>query len=119
LALRLREIDSGAEVQDSAVRECELRMQQALADQRAAEAAIETQRVYQTEQSERVSGVQGRYYEIGAEISRTEQNINTPASCVIKQRNELAKARATLAELETTFHATSARSRNCARRSSG
>jgi EAL domain-containing protein (putative c-di-GMP-specific phosphodiesterase class I) len=30
LALRLREIDSGAEVQDSAVRECELRMQQAL-----------------------------------------------------------------------------------------
>src|SRR6187551_486933 len=27
LALRLREIDSGAEVQDSAVRECELRMQ--------------------------------------------------------------------------------------------
>src|SRR6478752_9924107 len=38
LALRLREIDSGAEVQDSAVRECELKMQQALADQRAAEA---------------------------------------------------------------------------------
>src|SRR5512144_3109301 len=36
LALRLREIDSGAEVQDSAVRECELTMQQALADQRAA-----------------------------------------------------------------------------------
>ncbi|MEJ0087803.1 MAG: chromosome segregation protein SMC [Pseudomonadota bacterium] len=101
LALRLREIDSGAEVQDSAVRECELTMQQALADQRAAEAAIETQRVYQTEQSERVSSVQGRYYEIGAEISRTESSIAHTRELREQQRNELAQARATLAELNS------------------
>jgi chromosome segregation protein len=99
LALRLREIDSGAEVQDSAVRECELRMQSALADQRAAEAAIETQRVYQHEQSERVSAVQGRYYEIGAEISRTESSISHTRELREQQRNELSQARATLAEL--------------------
>ena len=99
LALRLREIDSGAEVQDSAVRECELRMQHALADQRAAEAAIETQRVYQHEQSERVSAVQGRYYEIGAEISRTESSISHTRELREQQRNELAQARTTLAEL--------------------
>jgi len=101
LALRLREIDSGAEVQDSAVRDCELTMQQALADQRAAEAAIETQRVYQTEQSERVTGVQGRYYEIGAEISRTEQSITHIRELRDQQRNELTQARATLAELDS------------------
>ena len=100
LALRLREIDSGAEVQDSAVRECELTMQQALADQRAAEAAIETQRVYQHEQSERVNGVQARYYEIGAEISRTESTIQHTRELRDQQRNELAQARSTLAELE-------------------
>src|SRR5580700_1565460 len=47
LALRLRELDSGAAVQDGAVRACELDMQQALADQRSAEAAIEKQREYQ------------------------------------------------------------------------
>ena len=99
LALRLREIDSGAEVQDSAVRECELTMQQALADQRAAEAAIETQRVYQHEQSERVSAVQGRYYEVGAEISRTESSISHTRELREQQRNELSQARATLAEL--------------------
>jgi chromosome segregation protein len=99
LALRLREIDSGAEVQDSAVRECELSMQAALADQRAAEAAIETQRVYQTEQSERVTQVQGRYYEIGAEISRAEQSINHVREMREQQRNELAQARTTLSEL--------------------
>src|SRR5215475_14412933 len=75
LALRMRELDSGTEVHDSAVRECDLTMQAALADQRAAEAAIEKQRAFHQEQNERVSGVQGRYYEIGAEISRTEQTI--------------------------------------------
>ncbi len=101
LALRLREIDSGAEVQDSAVRECELAMQHALADQRSAEAAIETQRVYQTEQSERVSAVQGRYYEVGAEISRTESSIAHTREMREQQRNELAQARATLAELNS------------------
>ena len=113
LALRLREIDSGAEVQDSAVRECELTMQQALADQRASEAAIETQRVYQNEQSERVSAVQGRYYEVGAEISRAEQSITHIRELREQQRNELAQARATLAELESHIHATSARSPRC------
>jgi chromosome segregation protein len=101
LALRLREIDSGAEVQDSAVRECELTMQQALADQRAAEAAIETQRVYQAEQTERVSTVQARYYEVGAEISRTEQSITHTRELRDQQRNELAQSRATLAELDS------------------
>ncbi len=99
LALRLREIDSGAEVQDSAVRECELKMQQALADLRASEAAIETQRVYQNEQSERVSAVQGRYYEVGAEISRTEQSITHTRELREQQRKELTQARASLSEL--------------------
>ena len=52
LALRLRELDSGAEVHDSAMRERDLAMQAALADQRSAEAAIEKQRAFHTEQSE-------------------------------------------------------------------
>jgi chromosome segregation protein len=101
LALRLREIDSGAEVQDSAVRDCELAMQQSLAEQRSAEAAIETQRVYQHEQSERVNAVQARYYEVGAEISRTESSIAHTRELRDRQRNELTQARATLAELNS------------------
>ncbi|NBU24941.1 MAG: chromosome segregation protein SMC, partial [Gammaproteobacteria bacterium] len=54
LALRLRDLDSGAQVQDSAMRERELAMQAALADLRSAEAAIETQRAFQAEQVEAV-----------------------------------------------------------------
>ncbi|HVO46872.1 MAG TPA: chromosome segregation protein SMC, partial [Steroidobacteraceae bacterium] len=99
LALKLRDLDSGAEVHDSAMRERELAMQAALADQRGAEAAIEKQRAFHTEQSERVSLVQGRYYEVGAEISRLEQTIQHTRELRERQRSDLAQAHATLAEL--------------------
>jgi len=75
LALRLRELDSGAAVQDGTVRACELDMQRALAEQRSAEAAIEKQREFHTELSDAAALVQARYYELGAEVTRTEENI--------------------------------------------
>ena len=99
LALRLRELDSGTEVHDSAVRECDLAMQAALADQRAAEAAIEKQRAFHTEQSEQVSAVQARYYEVGAEISRTQQTIEHTRQLRERQKTDLAQSRGTLNDL--------------------
>src|SRR3954470_20360457 len=99
LALRLRDLDGGFEVHDSAMRECDLAMQAALADQRSAEAAIEKQRAFHTEQSERVSGVQGRYYEIGGEISRTEQNVQHARQLRDRQKTDLAQAHVTLSDL--------------------
>jgi chromosome segregation protein len=99
LALKLRDLDSGAEVHDSAMRERELSMQAALADQRAAEAAIEKQRAFHTEQSDRVSAVQARYYEIGAEISRLEQSIQHTRELRERQRSDLAQAHSTLSDL--------------------
>ncbi|MBV8851783.1 MAG: AAA family ATPase, partial [Sinobacteraceae bacterium] len=92
LALRLRDLESGAEVHDSAMRERELAMQAALADQRAAEAAIEKQRAFHTEQSDQVAAVQGRYYEVGADISRLEQNIQHMRQLRERQRTDLAQA---------------------------
>jgi chromosome segregation protein len=99
LALRLRDLDSGAEVHDSAMRERDLAMQAALADQRAAEAAIEKQRAFHNEQSERVSAVQGRYYEVGADISRMEQTIQHSRELRERQRSDLEQARSTLSDL--------------------
>jgi chromosome segregation protein len=99
LALKLRELDSGAEVHDSAMRQRDLAMQAALADQRSAEAAIEKQRAFHTEQSEQVAQVQGRYYEVGAEISRTEQTIQHTRELRERQKADLAQARGTLNEL--------------------
>src|SRR5215475_12303030 len=99
LALRMRDLDSGVEVHDSAMREREMAMQAALADQRAAEAAIEKQRAFHGEQSDRVAAVQGRYYEIGAEISRLEQNVQHARTLRERQRTDLAQAHSTLADL--------------------
>src|SRR6266513_2759941 len=97
LALRLRDLDSGAQVHDAAVRE--RAMQGALAEQRAAESAIEKQRAAHTVHSERLSAVQGRYYEVGAEISRLEQSIEHARELRERQRADLAQARTTLGDL--------------------
>src|SRR2546430_12411342 len=99
LALRLRDLDSGAQVHDAAVRERELVMQGALAEQRAAESAIEKQRAAHTAHSERLSAVQGRYYEVGAEISRLEQSIEHARELRERQRADLAQAQTTLGDL--------------------
>jgi len=99
LALRLKELDSGAQVHDSATRAREIEMQAALADQRAAEAAIESQRTHHGAVSERLSAVQGRYYEVGAQISRLEQTIQHTRELRERQRADLTKTRATLTEL--------------------
>jgi chromosome segregation protein len=96
LALRLRDLDSGAQVQDSAMRERELAMQAALADLRAAEAAIETQRAFQAEQADAVGQAQGRCYAVGADITRSEQQIQFARENRERQRNDLAQSRAGL-----------------------
>src|SRR5205823_6307545 len=99
LALRLRDLDSGGKVHDAAVRGRELAMQEALAAQRAAEAAIEKQRAVQTAHGERLSAVQGRYYQVGADISRLEQSIEHTRELRERQRADLAQAQVTLGEL--------------------
>ena len=101
IALKLRDLDSGAEVHDAELRGRELAMQGELAGQRAAEAALEKQRVAQTEHSERMSAVQARYYEAGADISRLEQTIEHTRELRERQRDDLTQASATLGELAT------------------
>jgi chromosome segregation protein len=101
LALRLRELDSGAEVHDAAVRERELAMQGELATQRAAEAAIEKQRAVHTAHTDSLSAVQARFYEVGADVSRLEQSIEHTRELRERQRADLTQAQGTLAELST------------------
>ena len=99
LALRMRELDSGTEVHDSTVRERDLAMQVALADLRGAEAAIDKQRAFHGEQNEAVSQVQGRYYAVGADITRSEQQIQYTRETRERHRTDLSQARTTLADL--------------------
>jgi len=101
IALRLRDLDSGAEVHDAQLRGRELALQSQIAAQRAAEAALERQRAAQVLHGEQLSAVQARYYEAGAEISRLEQTIEHTRELRERQRDDLAQAGATLAELAT------------------
>lgn len=99
LALRLRDLDSGAEVHDSVVREKELSMQAALVDLRSAEAAIEIQRAFHVEQSDVASRVQARFYSVGADISRIEQQIQFARETRDRKCRELDQSRTTLEAL--------------------
>jgi chromosome segregation protein len=99
LALRLREIDSGAAINDRAMRDADLRLQEQLAAQRAAEAAVEKQREFQFAASERVSGVQGGFYQQGAEVARAEQQLQHTRELRERQRRELTQAGQMLAEV--------------------
>ncbi|MEN9705489.1 MAG: hypothetical protein RLZZ393_1368, partial [Pseudomonadota bacterium] len=99
LALRLREIDSGAAVNDRAVREADLALQQALAEQRSAEAGVEKQREFHNVEQERVNAVQARFYEQGADVARTEQALSHSRELRDRRRAELARATGMLSEL--------------------
>ncbi|HEV8018994.1 MAG TPA: chromosome segregation protein SMC [Steroidobacteraceae bacterium] len=99
LALRLRELDSGAQLQDATVRERELAMQAQLAGQRSAEAAIEKQRAVHDTRSVELSGVQARFYEVGADISRLEQSLEHTRELRERQRADLEQTHATLTDL--------------------
>ncbi|MET0282183.1 MAG: chromosome segregation protein SMC [Steroidobacteraceae bacterium] len=99
LALRLREIDSGAAINDKAMRDADLLLQERVAAQRSAEAAVEKQREFQVAATERVSGVQGGFYQQGAEVARAEQQLAHTRELRERQRRELSQAREMLAEV--------------------
>ncbi len=89
LALRLREVDSESGARRSILAERDTALQGAVAGQRSVEAAIERTRQRHDAQAEVLSEVQGRYYEIGAEISRAEQGIEHAREIRRRQREEL------------------------------
>ncbi|MEO8309208.1 MAG: chromosome segregation protein SMC [Pseudomonadota bacterium] len=99
LALRLREIDSGAAINDRAMRDSDMRLQQELAEQRSAEAAVEKQREFQVAANDRATEVQNSYYQQAAEVARTEQTLAHTRELRDRQRSELGQVRDMLADV--------------------
>ena len=89
LALRLREVESESGARQAILGERDLALQSALAEQRSVEAAIERARRDHDAHAEVLGEVQGRYYKVGAEISRTEQAIEHAREIRGRQRQEL------------------------------
>ena len=109
LALRMRELDTGATQHDAATNAAELTMQQELAALRSCEAALEKQREFHAGLGERLGSVQARYYELGAEVTRTEESIRYTTELRARQREDLGQTVATLAEVEAQIVADQAR----------
>ncbi|HEU4653235.1 MAG TPA: AAA family ATPase, partial [Steroidobacteraceae bacterium] len=92
LALRLRGMEQDSQSKEGILRERDTAMQAAIAQLRSIESSIETAREEFTEKSEALNAVQGRYYQIGAEISRTEQSIQHGRELRQRQRQDLEQA---------------------------
>jgi chromosome segregation protein len=104
VALRLRLIEEDAHLKQARLSECDTALQAALADLRSVEAAIEASREEFTEKSESLSTVQARFYQAGAEISRTEQALQHGRELRQRQKTDLDRAErgATEAQLHLT-----------------
>jgi chromosome segregation protein len=89
LALRLREVETESGARQAILGERDLALQAALAEQRSLEAAIERARQSHDERAAVVAEVQGRYYQVGAEISRGEQALEHARQMRARQRQEL------------------------------
>ncbi|HWK73095.1 MAG TPA: chromosome segregation protein SMC [Povalibacter sp.] len=104
LALRLRVIEQDSQSKEGILRERDTQMQALIAELRSIEAATESTREEFTEKSETLNAVQGRYYQIGAEISRNEQSIQHGRELRQRQKHDLEQAERGAAE--ATLHLT-------------
>ncbi|HTE41002.1 MAG TPA: chromosome segregation protein SMC, partial [Steroidobacteraceae bacterium] len=99
LALKLRDIDNDSQSKEGILRERDTAMQAAIADLRSIESSIETARETFTEKNDTLNQVQGRFYQIGADISRTEQAIQHGRELRQRQTTDLEQAEQGLVEV--------------------
>ncbi|ACE83378.1 chromosome segregation protein SMC [Cellvibrio japonicus] len=74
-ALKYQQLDDQAKAKQLGIRDLELRMEAFITDQVNKDTQIEKYRSQYTELGDKFNEVQGRYYSIGADISRLEQSI--------------------------------------------
>lgn len=91
-ALRWQALDLQVGQRETLIRELEIRLEAVIADQRAADASLEKQRESQIELSDKFSEVQSRFYRIGNEISRLEQNMTHQRERLVQLKDDLSQA---------------------------
>ena len=94
LALRIRDLDGDIAGRHSLASQRETELQAAIADLRAAEAAVERARAEHAARSDELAAVQGRYYQAGADATRTEQALQHARELRQRQRTDLERVKA-------------------------
>jgi chromosome segregation protein len=98
LALRVRDLDGDIAGRHALASQRETETQAAIAELRAAEAAVERARSLHMERSDALAAVQGRYYQAGADATRTEQSLQHARELRQRQRADLERVNAEHAE---------------------
>lgn len=100
IALRIRHLNQELATLGQLLTEKETAAEAALARQRELERDIERLREDHAEESDALNEIQGRYYALGSEIARMEQQIAHQRELRDKHERELARAMETLEELQ-------------------
>ncbi|HLF29680.1 MAG TPA: chromosome segregation protein SMC, partial [Xanthomonadales bacterium] len=100
LSLRWRSLEQETSVGLQALGKQETALQESIAGQRAAEAALEGIHQRQGQCSEKFAEVQGELYEVGGEIARLEQAIEHERELKARQQQEFEETGAALNDLE-------------------
>ncbi len=98
LALRIRDLDGDIHSRHGLATQRETETQAAIAELRAAEAAVERARAKHAETSDALAAVQGRYYQAGADATRTEQSLQHARELRQRQRSDLERVNRELGE---------------------
>ncbi len=100
LTLRYGNLQGQNEQHQREIAEQETMLEAAIAAQRAVEAGMEKNREEHVEFSEVFNEVQGRYYELGAEVARVEQAIQHSKETRQRQQQELSQTEDAWNEVE-------------------
>ncbi|NLO80265.1 MAG: chromosome segregation protein SMC [Xanthomonadaceae bacterium] len=103
IALRMRALQEEIATLEQILRERETAVEAALARQRQVERDIETVRSQHSDGVDALNEIQGRYYAVGSEIARLEQQIAHQRELREKQADELARTVEALQELEQSI----------------
>ncbi len=93
LALRIRDLDGDIAGRYAFATRRETEAQAAIADLRAAEASVERARARHADCSDDLAAVQGRYYQAGADATRTEQALQHARELRQRQRADLERVK--------------------------
>jgi len=92
LVLRWQTLQVGVEKQWVSLREDETKLEAHQADLRSVETGLEKQRQQRIEDDTELNTVQARFYELGADIARLEESINSAKDKKAQQKSELESA---------------------------
>ncbi|HFD79288.1 MAG TPA: chromosome segregation protein SMC [Gammaproteobacteria bacterium] len=109
LTLRYQALHEESGGRRKRIQEGETRLQALMAELRAVEAELEKGREAHLEASERFNEVQGRYYELGAEVARIEQAIQHGKETRRSQQEELEKTEQAWNEVQAHIRVDTAR----------